>query len=443
MSDGVSGAVVEKKSLAQAQKELLFPWVKPLYQTPLTLVEGDGTRVRDADGKEYLDLYAGILTTSLGHRPREVLDRVTRQMNRLGHTSTAYITEPQLQVAQRLVELSPAPLTRACFTNSGTEAVESAIAAACIFTGRSEVVALRYSYSGRSSLASNLTGQSPWRPLASRTPGIVHARSPYPFRSPLGEEASEEELTEFFIQDLVEVIETTTSGRPAALFLEPIQGAGGYIVPPAGYLARAAEVIRSYGGLFIADEVQTGFGRTGDHWFGIQHGGVAPDLMVMAKGIAGGFPVGATLARDDVADAWTGPSISTFGGNPVCMAAADATLEVMVREDVPTRATAQGRILREGLEKLAAQHEWVGEARGMGLMQALELVEDPGTKEPGSKVAQMAMEAAREEGVLLGLGGLRGHVIRFGPSLLITPEEVEEGLERLDRAFRRVSAERE
>jgi len=212
-------------------------------------------------------------------------------------------------------------------------------------------------------------------------------------------------------------------------------------VPPAGYLKRAAEIIRSYGGLFIADEVQTGFGRTGRYWWGIQHDGVVPDIMVMAKGIANGFPVGATITTDEIAAAWTGKTISTYGGNPVSMAAVEATLDVMVREDVPARSETVGARLRQRLEALAAEHEWIGEVRGRGLMLGLELVEDGKSRAPSPRHAAAFLEASREEGVLVGLGGLYGNVVRIGPSMLITEAEVDEAADRLERACRRVAAQ--
>lgn len=428
--------------MAARQGELLFPWVKPYYAEPLVLASGEGSWVRDAAGREYLDLFSGILTTSLGHCHPEVNRAAAEQMARLGHTSTLYVTEPQLRFAEGLRGIAPGALRsgRAAFTNSGTEAVETAIMAACRFTGRSEVVALRFGYSGRSLLATGLTAHAAWRPLEGRVTGLVHARAPYTYRSPLGPGASDEEQTDFFIQDLVETIETTTSGRPAAFFAETIQGVGGYLVPPPGYLARAAEVIRSYGGLYIADEVQAGLGRTGTHWWGFEHWDVEPDVMVMAKGIANGFPVGATLARADIAEAWPGPSISTYGGNPVCMAAARATLDVMVREGVPGRARDRGEELGRGLAAIGARHPWVGEVRGMGLMWALELVEDPDTREPDPARARAVLEAARDEALLIGLGGQRGHVLRIGPSLLVSEDETAAGLRRLERALQRVEA---
>lgn len=424
------------KEMLATQREHLFPWVKPYYAEPLLLSDGEGVWVRDEQGTEYLDLFAGILTTSVGHCHPDVVAAVEAQARRLGHTSTLYLTEPQVAAAVQLARLSPGGLRRTAFTNSGTEAIETAVTAACLHTGRSEIIALRYGYSGRSALTTNLTGHASWRPLPTQTVGVKHARAPYTYRSPLGDGATEEECTDFFIDDLVEVIETTTTGRPAALLAETIQGVGGFVVPPSGYLSRAAEVIRSYGGLFISDEVQTGFGRTGGAWFGIEHSDVVPDIMVMAKGIANGFPVAATIATDEVAESWTASSISTFGGNPVCMAAAVATMTVMEREDVPTRCIERGGQVRTALDALGAEFDWIGDVRGRGLMQAMELVEDPSTKEPSPSRARAVMEAAKEEGLLVGLGGRYGHVVRTGPSMLITAEEVDEAMARLARACR-------
>lgn len=437
---GSAGAVAGgSHEIVSAHRERLFPWVKPYYAEPLVLSEGEGAWVRDVEGREYLDFFAGILTTSIGHCHPEVTARVHKQMRRLGHTSTLYVTEPQIEVADRLAELTPDGMERVAFTNSGTEAVETAIMAASIYTGRREIVALRHAYSGRSLLATSITAHSGWRPLSTPVAGIKHARAPYAYRSPLGPDASEEEHTDFFIDDLVEVIETTTSGRPAALIVEPIQGVGGFIVPTRGYLARAAEVIRSYGGVLVCDEVQTGFGRTGGRWFGCEHEGVEPDVMVMAKGIANGFPVGATMARPEVAEAWTDLSISTYGGNPVSMAAAGATLDVMVEEDVPQRCAARGRQVRATLEALHEDHAWIGDVRGRGLMQAMEIVEDPEGREPDPDRTRALLEAAREEGLLVGVGGLSGHVIRLGPSMLVTEEETTEALDRLTRACHSVA----
>ncbi|MEE8350276.1 MAG: aspartate aminotransferase family protein [Acidobacteriota bacterium] len=438
MSDANTSTTASKSiEVRTRQRQFLFPCAPPYYQDPLVLVKGEGSFVEDIEGRRFLDLFSGILTTSVGHCHPEVVEQVRQQVGVLGHTSTLYLTETQVQVAEQLANISPGDLTQSFFTNSGTEAVETAIMAACLWTGRSEIIALRHSYSGRSLLTSNMTAHAPWRPLATSIPGIKHVMSPYPYRCPFGTPCDEGCL-DALARDLEEVIATTTNGKPAAFFAETILGVGGYIVPPPGYFQRAAEIIRRHGGLFISDEVQTGFGRTGNKWFGIEHWEVEPDIMVMAKGIANGFPVGATLTRPEIARAWTAKTISTFGGNPVSMAAASATLQVMAKEDTPGRSAVRGEQLRRGLEKLADPYSWIGEVRGMGLMQALELVEDPVTKKASPSKAQALLEATKAEGLLVGLGGLDGHVIRLGPSMLISEEEVAEGLERLGRACRRV-----
>jgi 4-aminobutyrate aminotransferase len=432
-----SSTASKSEEVRTRHRQFLFPCAPPYYQDPLVLVRGEGAFVEDAEGRQFLDLFSGILTTSVGHCHPEVVARVREQIGVLGHTSTLYLTESQVQVAEHLANLAPGDLTQSFFTNSGTEAVETAIMAACLWTGRSEIITLRHAYSGRSFLTTNMTAHASWRPLATSFPGIKHVMSPYPYRCPFGNPCDESCL-DALARDLEEVIETTTNGKPAAFFAETILGVGGYIVPPPGYFQRAAEIIRRHGGLFISDEVQTGFGRTGQKWFGIEHWEVEPDIMVMAKGIANGFPVGATITRPEIAQAWTAKTISTFGGNPVSMAAATATLEIMAREDTPGRSSIRGTQLREGLAQLADQYAWIGEVRGMGLMQALELVEDPVTKEASPNKAQALLEAAKAEGVLLGLGGLYGHVIRLGPSMLISEEEIAEGLERLGKACRKV-----
>ncbi len=434
-----NGSQIRADDVKSGHEDHLWPCVKAYYEEPLVITEASGMEVVDAEGRRYLDFFAGILTTSIGHCHPRVVQRVQEQVARLGHTSTLYLTENQVSVARHLAALAPGDLQKTFFTNSGSEAVETAVMLACLYTGRSEVVALRHAYSGRSIMATNITAHAPWRPLASSIPGIKHAMSPYPYRSPFGEQ-SEEEMAEAFARDLEETIRTTTTGKPACFIAEPIQGVGGFIVPPPTYFQRAAEIIRSYGGLFIADEVQTGFGRTGEKWFGIEHWGVEPDIMIMAKGVASGFPVGATMTTEEIAAAWTPKSISTYGGNAVSMAGADATLEVMQEEDVPRRSAERGAQLRQGLEALQAEHEWIGEVRGLGLMQALELVEDRETKAPSPKKAKALLEATKAEGLLIGLGGLDGQVIRLGPSMLVTEAQVDDALDRLGRACGRVEA---
>lgn len=431
---------MEKKAregLIEARREFLLPALKTYYEEPLVLESGSGSWVRDADGTEYLDAFGGILTTSLGHCHPRVVEAIRDQAGMLGHASTLYVTAPMVDAAERLAEIAPGGLRRSFFTNSGTEAVETAIALARAYTGRTEVIALRGSYHGRSSLTSTITAQSAWRPLPSTQAGITHALAPYPYRCPFGQPC-DERCAEAFARDLEETIQTTTNGRPAAFIAESIQGVNGIVVPPPGYFQKAAEVIRRYGGLLVIDEAQAGFARTGGKWFGIEHWDVVPDIMVMAKGIAAGMPVGATITTEEIAAGWKGHTISTFGGHPIVMAGMVAALDVMVEEDVRTLASQRGARLRAGLEKLKLSHPWIGDVRGMGLMQGLELIEDGTDRKPSRARAKAMLEATRKEGLLIGLAGLHGQVVRLGPNLLFAESEIDELLARLGRACERI-----
>jgi len=416
--------------------EFLFPCVANFYEEPVVLTRGEGTRVSDLDGREYVDFFGGILTVSVGHSRPEVAEAVSKQMRTLGHTSTLYPTENMVKVAEKLARITPGKLKKSFFTNSGSEADETAVVLAKIHTGRQEIIALRHGYSGRTHLAMSLTAHSNYRLLPSPIAGVVHGPSPYCYRCPFGQSYPDCGIK--CAQDLEELIQTQTTGQPAAFLAEPIQGVGGFITPPKEYFQVAVGIVRKYGGLFICDEVQTGFGRTGGAWFGIEHFGVEPDIMTMAKGIANGFPVGATIATDEVASSWTGATISTYGGNSVSMAATDATIAVMEKEDAPKNAEARGAELRERLEHYKETYPWVGDVRGMGLMQALELVEDRTTKEPSPKKTAALLEAAKKHGLLLGKGGLYGNTIRIAPMLTISKTEMAEALERFDRAMAEV-----
>lgn len=414
-------------------QQFLFPCVFNYYEEPLVLHEAKGCEVRDVEGRAFLDFFGGILTVSLGHCQPEVVEALSRQAQRLGHVSTLYPTETLVRTAERLAKLTPGKLSKSFFTNSGTEANETAVLLAKIHTGQQEIVALRHAYTGRSMMAMSVTGQHTWRLLPAQIPGIVHGHPAYCYRCPFG--LSYPSCDVRCAHDLDELIATTTNARPAAFMAEPLQGIGGFVTPPKEYFQIAVGIVRKYGGLFICDEVQTGFGRTGGKWFGIEHYGVQPDIMTFAKGIANGMPVGATIATPEVADSMKGLSISTFGGNPVMMAAADATMGVMEREDVPTRAARLGARLRDGLEALQERFSFIGDVRGMGLMQALELVEDRTTKEPAPDKTRRLMEAAKDEGLLLGKGGLWGNIIRIAPPMLIDEDGIDEGLRRIERAL--------
>ncbi len=341
----MDSATVRKK-----HAEFIMPCTINYYAESLVLRRGEGMHVEDADGKRYLDFFGGILTVSVGHCNSEVVEAVSEQMRTLGHTSTLYPNEWIVRLAEQIAELTPGRLKKTFFTSSGTEADETAVLLAKLYTGRQEIVALRHSYSGRGMYAISAMGHHNWRPIPPVMAGITHAPAPYCYRCPYG--ATYPSCGIRCAEDIEEVIATTTTGSPAAFIAEPILGVGGFITPPKEYFPIAVGIARKHGALFICDEVQTGWGRTGGKWTGIEHWGVEPDIMTFAKGTANGMPIGVTIATPEVADAFRGLTIATFGGNPMSMTAALATLDVMKREDLPARAERMGQRLREGLLQL-------------------------------------------------------------------------------------------
>jgi 4-aminobutyrate aminotransferase-like enzyme len=422
-----------QSEIIRKHKEFLFPAVATYYQEPLALVRGEGMYVWDDKGDRYLDCFGGVLTVSVGHANPRVNAAIIEQVKTISHTSTLYANKPQGELAEKLAEISPGRLKKSFFTNSGTEADDTAIHAAKTATGRHEIVVLRHSYSGRSATALTATGHSTWRPLPSQIAGIVHARAPYCYRCPF--KLSPENCGLACAEDIEELIMTTTTGEIAAFMAEPILGVGGFIVPPPGYFERAVEITRKHGGLFIADEVQTGWGRTGDKWFGIEHWDVEPDIITSAKGMGNGVPIGMTTATPEVADAYPGLTFSTFGGNPVSMAAALAVIKIIEEDDLKRNAAEVGAYFRERLDGLKEKYPVIGDVRGMGLMQALELVKDRETKEPDPQSVAKVFEETRRRGVLIGKGGLYANVIRTGLMLNSTKDTVNELIEALDGAL--------
>jgi 4-aminobutyrate aminotransferase len=414
-------------------KEFLFPAVATYYQEPLALVRGEGEYVWDDQGNRYLDCFGGVLTVSVGHANPKVNEAIIGQVKTISHTSALYSNKPQSDLAEKLAQITPGRLKKSFFTNSGTEADDTAIHAAKIATGRHEIVVLRHSYSGRSATALSAVGQSTWRPLPAQVAGIVHARAPYCYRCPF--KLTYPECGLACANDIEDLIMTATTGEIAAFMAEPILGVGGFIVPPPGYFERAVEITKKHGGLFIADEVQTGWGRTGDKWFGIEHWDVEPDIITSAKGMGNGVPVGMTIATPEVADKYPGLTFSTFGGNPVSTAAALAVIKLIEDEDLKRNAAEVGAHFREGLEGLKEKYPVIGDVRGMGLMQAVELVKDRETKEPDPHSLLKVFEETKHRGVLVGKGGLYGNVIRTGVMLNSTKDTVDELIAALDAAF--------
>jgi 4-aminobutyrate aminotransferase-like enzyme len=427
-----------KDEILLAQREFLFPSVFHYYKDPLVISHAKDQYVYDSDGNQYLDFFGGIVTISVGHCNQDVNRKVHEQMDKLQHVSTVFANEPQAALAKKIASITPGQaLKKSFFTNSGTEANETAILAARAYTGSTEVVALRYSYHGRSAMAMTLTGQSTWR-LGMPQAGIVHAVNAYCYRCPLG--LTYPSCHVKCAQDVEEVVRTTTSGRIAAFIAEPIQGVGGFITPPKEYFPIVAGIVKKYGGLFISDEVQTGWGRTGGKWFGIEQWGVTPDIITGAKGLANGSPIGLTVARPEVADAMKGVTISTFGGNPVTTTAAKAVIDFIEEHKLSINAAEVGAYLREKLLELQEKHSLIGEVRGMGLMQAIELVEDRKSKKPATAETLAVMEAARENRILVGRGGFFGNVLRITPPLNIGKADVDQFVQQLDASFVRCHA---
>lgn len=428
-------AIDTAQAIIEKHKQYMFPAVTQYYgDHPIVVSHAKDQYLWDVDGNRYLDFFGGVLTVSIGHCNDEVTERTIEQLKTVQHTSTLYINEIMVRLAEKLAQVTPGRLQKSFFTSSGTEANETAILAARMYTGNMEVITLRHAYSGRTMLAMSLTAHNTWRLGGVNDPYIRHVRNPYLYRAPL-KGMTEDELLDLCVRDLEETIATTTSGRIAAFMAEPIQGVGGFVVAPKNYFKRILPIVRAAGGVFICDEVQTGWGRTGDVMCGIEHWGVEPDIMTFAKGLGNGSPIGATITTPEIADAFKGTTFATFGGNPVTMATALAVIEYIEKYNLPQNAKVRGARLMEHLKGLQNQYEFMGDVRGMGLMQGIELVK-PGTdKEPDPARAVAFINAAKEHGLLIGKGGLYGNVIRIAPHLNVSADDLETGCDILAQAM--------
>ena len=427
---------MNSQEVRDKHKKHLFEAVKNFYQEPVVITEAKGTRVSDMDGNSYLDFFGGILTVSVGHANEEVNDAVIAQVNHLTHISSLYPTVPVVELAERLARIAPGNLEKVFLNASGTEADETAVMMAQLYSGNSELIALRHGYSGRSLLAQSLTAHASWRALPTQVSAVKHAVAPYCYRCPL--KLTYPECGVACAEDVDELIRTTTTGQVAGILAEPIMGVGGFITPPDEYFKIVAEIVRNYGGVFISDEVQTGFGRTGKRW-GIEHYGVEPDMITVAKGIANGMPLAAVVTTQEIASTLTKNTISTFGGSPVSCAAASATIDIIERDNLKDNSAEMGEILREGLEELKEKYpKVVGEVRGKGLMQGMELVKDEtaGDRTPNVAAADQLMEETKKRGLFIGRGGLYGNSMRISPPLVITKAEVEEAVGIMDDSFK-------
>jgi 4-aminobutyrate aminotransferase-like enzyme len=423
-----------QKEILEIEKKHLAPAVSHYYEDPVLFVDGEGAVLKDSAGKEYIDLFAGICTTITGYNHPKYVSTIQWQAERLVYTSSLYSTIPYAVLVKQLAEIAPSGLTSSFIVNSGSEANEAAIAMLRKFTGNPYIVACQRGYHGRTTLARELSTAG-WRTIAeAHPPGIRFTPYGYCYRCPFGKEhpGCDMECAHY----LREVIRTQTNNKIAAFIAEPIQGVGGIVQPPAEYFQIVSEIVKEYGGYYISDEVQTGFGRTGGKWWGIQQTGVEPDVITMAKGFGSGIPIAGFITRPEIAENFlVTDAFATFGGNPLSCAAAVAVIEIIQEEKYLEKAATIGAHFKKKLEELQQDHKIVGEIRGQGLMLGVELVRDQETKEPATQEILTVMEVSREKGLLIGKGGLDNNVIRLQPPLVLTAEQIDESCSILDEAF--------
>ncbi len=425
--------------LLARHRQVLPDWVALYYQEPISLVRGEGRRVWDAEGNEYLDFFGGILTTMTGYNVPEVTAAIQEQAARIVHSSTLYLIRQQVELAEKIAELSGIPDAKVFFANSGTEANDTALLLATGYRRSNQILALRNSYHGRSFSAVAITGNRSWSPSSLTPVYVIYVHNGYKLRSPFGH-LGDDEFIAACVADLEDMLNVAAAGDVACMIAEPIQGVGGFVTPPDGYFAGLKSVLDREGILFISDEVQTGWGRTGENFWGYEAHGITPDILTFAKGVANGLPMGGVIARGEIMDSVSANSISTFGGNPLATAAALANLAYLEEHDLQTNAFKVGQRLRSGIDRIGDEVPIIGEVRGKGLMIGVELVK-AGALKPDPEVTATVMEEARKEGLLIGKGGLHGNVLRIAPPLSLTEDEVDEGLEKLSAAVARAAGD--
>lgn len=413
--------IIEKK------KKYIMPCLAHFYREPRQFVRGSMQYLYDSEGKQYLDCFAGVSVINCGHCNPEINAKVTEQVNTLQHVCNIYLTENFVNLAEKLAEVTPGGLQKSFFCSTGTEANEGAALLAQIYTGRSEFIALRNGLHGRTKLTMSLTGIGMWRTDPNPVGGISFAPNPYCYRCPLGKKYPECDLA--CANAVEDIIKTATSGQPAAFIAESIQGNAGIVVPPKGYFQRVKEILSHYGALFIDDEVQTGFARTGK-MFAIENFDVVPEIMSMAKALGNGAPISAFISTAEIADKYTRPGASTLGGNPVSSTAGLAVLKYIEEHKLMENANARGQQLRSGLRELQNKHPIIGDIRGLGLMDGAEFVKPDGS--PAPEELDIVLEAMKDRGFIIGKNGIGRNVMAFQPPLVITEENINEVLNALD-----------
>ncbi|TCC02942.1 aspartate aminotransferase family protein [Kribbella soli] len=420
--------------LWERHKAVMPAWLALYYEEPIEIVRGSGRRVTDGEGNTYLDFFAGILTNAIGYDIAEISDAVREQLGSgIAHTSTVYLIRKQIELAEQIAELSGIPDAKVFFANSGTEANETALLLATQNRRSNQVLAMRNSYHGRAFGTVAITGNRGWSASSLSPVNVQYVQGAYRYRSPF-RDLPDAEYIKVCVDDLRNVIETTTAGDVACMIAEPIQGVGGFSSPPDGLYAAFKEVLDEYGILFVSDEVQTGWGRTGDHFWGIQAHGVVPDAMTFAKGLGNGFAIGGVVAKAELMDSVKANSLSTFGGNPISTSAAKATIDYLLDKDLQANAAKRGAQLVDGLRGISDEFPELGDVRGKGLMLAAELVK-PDDNSPDAAATAKLQQETKNRGLLVGKGGLYGNVLRMAPPMTLTEAETTEALEIIRDAF--------
>lgn len=400
-------------------------FLSPMFAEPISIDRGEGSYVFTNDGERYLDFFGGVLTTMIGHAHPKVVAAVQAQAAKVMHTSTLYLNEPMISLAEKICSLSGIPDARVFFTASGTEANDTALLLATSYRKSNQVLAMRNSYHGRSFTAQAITSHSSWSSTSFSGLDVHFVQGGYRLRSPF-RELDDAAFTQACVDDLAQMLDMMAAGDVACLIAEPIQGVGGFAVPPDGFFGAFRKELDAHGILLIADEVQTGWGRTGEHFWGYEAHDVVPDMLTFAKGVGNGAALAGVVARAEIMETIQVTSFSTFGGNPLSCAASLATLEALEEEDMQANALAMGERLVAALQPVVDATPWIAELRGKGLMQALEFVHAD-TLEPDAARANEVLEGCRRHGLLVGKGGLYGNVIRIAPMLNVSGAELDEG----------------
>ncbi len=417
--------------LLSRHNAVLPSWMALYYDQPIALQRGEGRHVWDAEGNRYLDFFGGILTTMTAHALPEVVAAVREQAGRIMHTSTLYLIESQIELAEQIAELVPMEDAKVFFTTSGTEANEAALLLACTARRSNQILAMRNSYHGRSFAAMAITGNRGWSASSLSPVQTSYVQGGYRYRSPW-RDLSDADYIAAGVADLVDVLDTTTAGDVACMITEPIQGVGGFAHPPDGFYGALADVLAERGILFITDEVQTGWGRTGEHFWGFEAHDVTPDVLTFAKGLGNGLSLAGVVAPAALMDSVPANSISTFGGNPLATAGGLANLRYLLAHGLQEQAHKMGHQLRRSIAVELSGVPGVADIRGKGLMLAIEFAADDRTPRPA--VAAATLERCREAGLLVGKGGLYGNVLRIAPPMTVTSDEIDAGARILTRA---------